>query len=57
MNMNKYTHNILIILGVSLGLFSCTDSFLDTESMTEINEENFYKTIADAEMALVGCYD
>ncbi|WP_416188612.1 RagB/SusD family nutrient uptake outer membrane protein [Proteiniphilum sp.] len=55
--MNKYTHNILIILGVSLGLFSCTDSFLDTESMTEINEENFYKTIADAEMALVGCYD
>lgn len=57
MNMNKYTHNILIILGVSIGLFSCTDSFLDTESMTEINEENFYKTIADAEMALVGCYD
>lgn len=55
--MNKLKRNILIILGVSLGLFSCTDSFLDTESKTDLTEGNFYKTIADAEMALVGCYD
>lgn len=55
--MNKLKRNILIVLGVSLGLFSCTDSFLDTESKTDLTEGNFYKTIADADMALVGCYD
>ncbi|MFT4223165.1 RagB/SusD family nutrient uptake outer membrane protein [Dysgonomonas sp.] len=55
--MNKLKRNILIVLGVSLGLYSCTDSFLDTESKTDLTEGNFYKTIADAEMALVGCYD
>lgn len=55
--MNKLKRNILIVLGVSLGLFSCTDSFLDTESKTKLGEGNFYKTIADADMALVGCYD
>ena len=55
--MNKLKRNILIVLGLSLGLFSCTDSFLDVESKTDVTEGNFYKTIADAEMALVGCYD
>lgn len=54
MNIKHYT---AIILGVSLGLFSCADGFLDTESKTSLTDDNFYKTTEDAEMALVGCYD
>lgn len=42
---------------MSLGLSSCSESYLDTEPQTSILDKNFYKTINDAEMALVGCYD
>lgn len=45
-----------MLLG-SLLLGSCSSSFLDVEPMTSVLESNFYKTVADAEMALVGCYD
>ncbi|PZX16817.1 putative outer membrane starch-binding protein [Breznakibacter xylanolyticus] len=45
-------------LTVSLMSFgACSDEFLDTSSKTELNTETFYKTVADAEMALIGCYD
>lgn len=48
---------ITILSGiVGLGLSSCSD-FLDTSSKTSLFDENYYKTIDDAEMALVGCYD
>ncbi|MFT3740223.1 MAG: RagB/SusD family nutrient uptake outer membrane protein [Breznakibacter sp.] len=40
-----------------LALAACSDEFLDTSSKTESNTETFYKTEADAEMALIGCYD
>jgi len=43
--------------GAAFTLFSCGDGFLDSVSKTQVLDENFYKTIADAEMALVGCYD
>lgn len=55
--MNKFKLNILIFGALSMGLFSCSESFLDTESMTSLFDNNFYKTEADAEMALIGCYD
>lgn len=55
--MNKFKFNIVMAITVSLGLFSCTDSYLDTESKTNLTDGSFYKTIADMEMALVGCYD
>lgn len=42
---------------VGLGLASCADSFLDVEPETSLFDENFYATQADAEMALIGCYD
>src|SRR5690606_12406444 len=53
------TSKILYIslLTASLGLGSCSSSFLDVEPITEVLESNFYKTIEDADMALVGCYD
>lgn len=45
------------ILATSLFLGGCSASFLDVEPMTDVLENNFYQTIDDAEMALVGCYD
>ena len=41
----------------SMGLASCSDSFLDTSSKTESNTETFYKSESDAYRALIGCYD
>lgn len=46
-----------IALGLSLAFSSCTEDFLDVNPMTEVLDNNFYKTVADAEMALIGCYD
>jgi hypothetical protein len=48
------------IYAVALVLFftgGCKKSFLDTEPVTSVTDENFYKTPADAFKALVGCYD
>ena len=55
--MNKLKLNILALGVVSTGLFSCSESFLDVESETSIFDTNFYQTMDDAEMALIGCYD
>lgn len=55
--MNK-SHFIYSSFLMSALLFnSCSSSFLDVEPMTSVLESNFYKTVADADMALVGCYD
>jgi len=43
------------ILFLTLG--ACKKSFLDTEAITTVTEENFYRTPKDAFSALVGCYD
>lgn len=47
----------IMALGIFSGLVSCSESFLNVDPMTDVLDNNFYKTIADAEMALVGCYD
>jgi hypothetical protein len=57
MNMNKFKINILLAGALATGLFACSESFMDVEPETSILDQNFYKTEADAEMALVGCYD
>ena len=44
-------------LGLGLLLFSCSEDYLNVDPMTDVLESNFYRTVADAEMALVGCYD
>lgn len=53
------TSRFIYISALATGLLlnSCSSSFLDVESLTEVQDGNFYKTIADAEFALVGCYD
>lgn len=53
----KFKLNILALGLFSLGLASCTDSFLYVESKTESSTGNYYKTESDAYRALVGCYD
>lgn len=50
------SHISILILSTVL-LFSCSESFLDVESITEPTTDNFYRTIDDAERALIGCYD
>ena len=51
--------NIFTIGAMAAGLCltSCADSFLDVESKTESNVDNFYSTQKDAVRALIGCYD
>ncbi len=36
---------------------SCTKDFLDTDDLTHKNAGNYYRTPADAQEALTGCYD
>ena len=56
--MKRFKLNIIIAGALTLGLFSsCSDSFLNSVPKSQLLDENFYKTEADAEMALVGCYD
>ncbi len=48
----------LYIAAISLlSLAACNKSFLDTEDVTSISDQNFYKTPNDAYKALVGVYD
>ncbi|MDR1879837.1 MAG: RagB/SusD family nutrient uptake outer membrane protein [Tannerellaceae bacterium] len=54
MNKHKY---ILLLACIGMILTSCSESFLDTEPLTSVTTENYYKTIDDAERALIACYD
>lgn len=51
--MKKIFRNIAIVLLAVSG----TACSLDTESMSSIDSQTYYKTMADAKAALVGCYD
>ncbi len=49
--------NIYIAVSVlAVSLVSCSD-FLDVQSRTDKDSGNYYSTTADAQEALVGCYD
>ncbi len=50
--MKKYIISVL----VSALFFSCSD-FLDRASLSELADSNFWNSEADAQKALVGCYD
>lgn len=56
MKMKKIKSYLLTITAFA-GLASCSEGFLDVDPMTSVLDNNFYKTVADAEMALIGCYD
>ena len=55
MRISTITKTLLAFM--SLGIVSCSESYLDVESKTESNTSNFYKTQNDAYRALIGCYD
>ena len=40
-----------------LGLFSCSENFLDSDPITDVTDSNFYLNEKDCNRALVGCYD
>jgi len=40
-----------------LSLSACSKDYLETEPLTAITEQNFYRTTDDASKALIGCYD
>ena len=44
-------------LCVIFGLYSCSDNWLQEDSLTESSSSTFWKTSDDAMMALVACYD
>ena len=53
-------HHLYIASVLAAGLFittSCSDSFLDKNSLTESSTATFWQTEDDATMALVACYD
>lgn len=48
----------ILSLALSLAILgACSESFLDSDPLTERTDVNFYKTTGDAWTALVGCYD
>ena len=54
----KYIFKIsTLCVALSMGMISCSESYLDVESKTESNTSNFYKSQNDAWRALIGCYD
>lgn len=42
---------------LTLSVASCGDDFLDVSSKTESQRDNSYRTMNDAQYALIGCYD
>src|SRR5689334_20670806 len=53
--MKKFRLYIPVI--ALLSLVACKKSFLDTEDVSTVSDQNFYKTPDDAYKALVGVYD
>ena len=55
--MNKFKLNICMLGVAAMMISSCSDAWLNTESMTSSTTGNFYKTVDDAKRALYGCYN
>jgi hypothetical protein len=53
----KYNIKLFSLGCILLGMTGCSDSFLDTSSKSSQTDDNFYRTVSDAQLALNGCYD
>lgn len=53
--MKKLTIYLLAL--TSLLFCACSESWLDSEPLTGLNGDTFYRSTKDAELAIVGCYD
>ncbi len=55
--MKTYKHKFLAITAVLLlGISACTKDFLDTD-IPRVDEENYFKNVDNAQLALTGCYN
>lgn len=54
--INKY-FALGLMAGALMTTPSCSDSFLQKDSLTEISSSSFWQTPEDAMMALTACYD
>ena len=50
-NIHIFTFLVFILFA------GCSEDFLDTKSLTELADDTFWTSEADADMALAGCYD
>jgi len=57
MRIKMKTINILLVGIIAFSIAGCKKDFLDLQPLTERTEQNFYRTPADANTALIGCYD
>lgn len=53
---NKYIIGMLFC-GALLTATSCSDDFLQKDSLTSVSKNTFWKTAADAKEGLAACYD
>ncbi|MFT3826614.1 MAG: RagB/SusD family nutrient uptake outer membrane protein [Chitinophagaceae bacterium] len=55
--MKKLSYrSLLICVGISMLLFSCSKSYLDTQPTDQISEDDAFSTVANAQTALNGIY-
>lgn len=54
---NRFINKILVVLVIFLALTSCKKEFLETVPYGKLSVDNFYKTDADAQNALIAAYD
>jgi len=54
---NRFINKILVVLVTFLAITSCKKDFLETAPYGKLSVDNFYKTDADAQNALIAAYD
>ncbi|OYU94652.1 MAG: RagB/SusD family nutrient uptake outer membrane protein [Bacteroidetes bacterium B1(2017)] len=57
MNRTRTNYILSILFLVALGLGACKKDFLNKKPISEVTEGNFFKTGADAESAIIACYN
>ncbi|MDT0687219.1 RagB/SusD family nutrient uptake outer membrane protein [Autumnicola psychrophila] len=51
------TFKLIVLIGVSLFHFSCSDDLLDLDPISEMNENEFYETEEDFQLAVNAAYE
>ena len=54
---NRFIHISLVVMVVLLAMTSCKKEFLETVPYGKLSVDNFYKTDADAQNAIIAAYD
>ncbi|WP_308992365.1 RagB/SusD family nutrient uptake outer membrane protein [Mariniflexile litorale] len=54
--MNKYIYKTVLIVVLAIGLWACSDEFLDKQPTDALSSETFWASESDGELALTGVY-